>query len=231
MIRLAIVEDDTLYVKQLNEYMASYEKEKKQSFSITVFRDGEDIVENYKAEFDIILMDIQMQFMDGMSAAQMIRERDKGVIIIFITNMINYAVKGYEVDALDYIVKPITYSTFSQKLTRAIDRIHKDDTHYIMIPISGGMHKVDIAGVLYIESQSHTMYYHLPHGTLTSKGRLEDLEKELENFGFYRSNKGYLVNLYHVDGVRDGCCVINGEMLPISRRKKAEFMEKLSNIL
>ena len=101
MIHLAIVEDEQLYIDQLTEYIHRYEAEKKLKFKISVFSDGAEIVEDYKGVYDIIFLDIQMKFMNGMDAAEKIRELDPNVVIIFITNMTQYAVRGYEVDALD----------------------------------------------------------------------------------------------------------------------------------
>ena len=113
MIQIAIVEDEEIYVKQLTEYIRKYQTERGRSIKVTVFGDGEDITENYRGGFDIILMDIQMRFMDGMTAAEKIRQMDQKVIIMFITNMIQYAVRGYEVDAMDYVdwVAPLRDST------------------------------------------------------------------------------------------------------------------------
>ena len=133
MIHLAIVEDEQLYIDQLTEYIHRYEAEKKQKFKISVFSDGAEIVEDYKGVYDIIFLDIQMKFMNGMDAAEKIRELDPNVVIIFITNMTQYAVRGYEVDALDYIVKPVEYFSFSQKFSRALGRIKKDEAVYISI--------------------------------------------------------------------------------------------------
>ena len=121
MIQIAIVEDEEIYVKQLTEYIQKYQTERGKSIKVTVFGDGEDIIENYSGGFDIILMDIQMRFMDGMTAAEKIRQMDQKVIIMFITNMIQYAVRGYEVDAMDYVVKPVEYFSFSQKLDKQLD--------------------------------------------------------------------------------------------------------------
>ena len=85
MYHIAVVEDDKMYAAQLREYLKRYETEKKQKISVTMFSDGEDIVTDYSADFDIILMDIEMTFLDGMSAAERIREKDSGVCIVFIT--------------------------------------------------------------------------------------------------------------------------------------------------
>ena len=101
MIHIAIVEDEAFYVQQIQNYMERYRQESRREISVTVYSDGEDILDNYKGDYDIILMDIQMRFMDGMTAAKNIRKLDDAVVIMFITNMTQYAVQGYEVDALD----------------------------------------------------------------------------------------------------------------------------------
>ncbi len=129
MIKIAIVEDELAYAKQLQEFLLQYEKEMGESFHITTFSDGDEIVHKYKADFDIILMDVEMKFMDGMSAAEEIRKVDTEVVIIFITNMAQYAIKGYAVDALDYVLKPVSYFAFSQRLARAISRMKKRESN------------------------------------------------------------------------------------------------------
>lgn len=120
MIKIAIVEDEQLYAKQLHEYLRKYEKENGEAIEVTIYSDGDQIVEKYQSQYDIILMDIEMKFMDGMSAAEEIRKIDTEVVIIFITNMTQYAIRGYAVDALDYVLKPVSYFALSQRLNRAI---------------------------------------------------------------------------------------------------------------
>ena len=87
MISIAIVEDEEMYAKQLQQFLHQYEKENKEMFDITVYSDGDQIVNKYKSQYDIILMDVEMKFMDGMSAAEEIRKIDTEVVIIFITNV------------------------------------------------------------------------------------------------------------------------------------------------
>ena len=157
MIQIAIVEDEEIYVKQLTEYIRKYQTERGRSIKVTVFGDGEDITENYSGGFDIILMDIQMRFMDGMTAAEKIRQMDQKVIIMFITNMIQYAVRGYEVDAMDYVVKPVEYFSFSQKLDKAVGRMRSEVKEFLTIPIGEGVVKIDIADIYFIEGQRHNV--------------------------------------------------------------------------
>ena len=231
MIHIAIVEDEEIYVKQLMEYIEIYQKESGNEISVKLFSDGEDITEKYRAEFDVILMDIQMRFMDGMTAAEKIRKMDSEVIIMFITNMTNYAIRGYAVDALDYVLKPVTYFAFSQKLDRAISRVKKRENHSISITVSDGVQKLDIVDIYYVASEGHTLLFTTRRELYRSRGRMQDMEDRLGQYGFFRSNKGYLVNMRHIEGVKNGCCIIHGEELLISRARKNEFMEALMDYM
>lgn len=144
MIRIAIVEDEAHYKDQLAEFLRKFEQELGEHIEIATYADGDEFVEDYKAQFDIILMDVQMRFMDGMSAAEEIRKMDSEVVIMFITNMAQYAIKGYEVDALDYILKPISYFQFSQRLNRVIERMKRREAHYMTIKFKGGVKRFQI---------------------------------------------------------------------------------------
>ena len=92
MYRVAIVEDEEEFREQLQLYLKQYETENQVSFQISLFEDGADIIENYKKEYDLILLDIEMPKMNGMSAAEKIRDQDEQVVLMFITNMEQYAI-------------------------------------------------------------------------------------------------------------------------------------------
>ena len=228
MIKIAIVEDELAYAMQLEEYLHRYEEEHKEVFEITRYADGDEIVHKYKSQYDIILMDVEMKFMDGMSAAEEIRKIDTEVVIIFITNMPQYAIRGYAVDALDYVLKPVEYFAFSQRLSRAIARMKKREKKTLLLSIKGGTVRIDVADIYYIESQGHTLILHASSGIYEGTGKMKDMEDELAEAHFFRGNKGYLINLEHVDGVQDGYAVVKKEKLLLSRARRKEFMEALT---
>ena len=124
MIRVALVDDNGFDREKLKEYLERYEKEHHLQFKVTEFTDGEDIVTDYTAEYDLILLDIEMQFLNGMKAAQKIREMDADVPLVFITNMPQYAIDGYKVRALDYVLKPVSYFSLTETLGRALKHIN-----------------------------------------------------------------------------------------------------------
>lgn len=229
MLEIAIVEDEESYRNILCEYLRKYETETEEEIHISVFTDGDEIVENYAAKFDIILMDIEMQFMNGMEAARKIRESDTSVIIIFITNMAQYAIQGYEVDALDYVLKPISYFAFLQRIKRAVGRMKKREEHYINIVSKNGVNKVAISEIGWIESEGHRLTYHAKDQVYESTlHSMKEIEKQLEDYNFYRCNKGYLVNLAHVKAIRDGWAILTNGQVMISRAKKSDFQKALT---
>ncbi len=228
MIKIAIVEDEELYAKQLNEYLRQYERENGEAIEVTIYSDGDRIVDKYQSQYDIILMDIEMKFMDGMSAAEEIRKIDTEVVIIFITNMTQYAIRGYAVDALDYVLKPVSYFALSQRLNRAIGRMRKRESKMIMVNMKGGIVRLNIANIYYIESQGHTLILHTILGDYETSGTMKEMEGKLLDMNFCRGNKGYLINLQHVDGISDGCAIVKDERLILSRARKKEFMEALT---
>lgn len=228
MVRIAVVEDEQVYRNQIVEFLHRYEKENREKLQISVYQDGDGILKEYRAQFDIILMDIQMKFVDGMSAAEEIRRQDAEVILIFITNMTQYAIRGYQVDAMDYVLKPISYFSFCQKIFKAIERLGKRCGEHVTIQVKGGVKRLQASDIYYVESEGHNLIYHTKNGAVVSPGTMKSAEEMLERLHFSRGNKGYLINLEHVEGVKDKCAQINGENLLLSRLGMKKFMQDLT---
>ena len=231
MIRIAIVEDDAGYRRQLQEYLERYQKESGEKFSVKTFTDGDEIAIGYRAEFDIILMDIQMNYMDGMTAAEEIRRLDTEVVIIFITNSQQYAIKGYAVDALDYVLKPISYYSFSQRVDRAISRIQRRSKKYLYISGKNGARKLDCSRILFVEVQGHDLCYHTLDGDISAVGTMKEVEESLDKKVFFRCNKCYLVNLEQVDRLQGDTAMVGGTPVQISRARKKAFMDALNDYI
>lgn len=228
MIRVAIVEDEESYVAILKRYLAKYEEEFEKQLEITVFRDGDEITSTYRAQFDIVLMDIEMRFIDGMTAAEEIRQMDSRVTIIFITNTPQYAIRGYEVGALDYILKPVSYFVFSQKINRAVSKLRRIEKKWITIQVKNGVKRVELSDIYYVESEGHYLKYHTKKETVLSYDIIKTAEVNIADRNFFRINKCYLVNLEYVDGVKERLAVVHGEELLISRSRMKQFMQELT---
>ena len=229
MIRIAIAEDDPQCFAQMERYIGDFGRETGRTFRITHYDNGEDLVERYRPEYDLILMDVEMPFMDGMTAAGHIRGMDPEVVIIFVTNLAQYAIQGYSVNALDYILKPLNYFSFSQRLARCLRYVKKREDAYITVAVKGGALKLEVGDIYYIERLGHQLMFHTRDGIHASSSTLRQMEEALGDKGFVRCNKGYLVNLAHVSGVRDGCAVVRGDKLLISRGRRVPFLDALAD--
>lgn len=231
MIKIALVEDDEHYREKLSGFLKRYEEETKEKLSVSVFSDGLDITEESREVFDIIFLDIQMRHMDGMTAAEKIRDRDKNVILIFITNLAQYAIRGYKVEAMDYLLKPVSYFVFSQELEKAMEKVRERTASYISIAQENGMARIDVSHITYIESQGHAITYHTKKEELQVRDSLKNIEQKLAGKGFSRCNNCYLVNLAYVEKVDKNTVTVFGKELAVSRPRKKDFMEALADFM
>jgi DNA-binding LytR/AlgR family response regulator len=228
MIRIAIVDDEQSMVNELVKYLERYEEEKNEDLKISYFSDGDEIVEQYKAQFDIVFLDIQMRFMNGLETAQAIRKVDQEVNIIFVTNMTQFAMQGYKVDALDYVQKPISYISLAKCISKAIEKVRRNKTKFITVPVKNGAFRIDVSDIYYVESQKHVLVFHTRLGDVKTYGKMIEAEQQLERLNFCRGNKGYLINLSHVIGIKDNQAILRGEQLNLSRTRRNKFMEALA---
>ena len=228
---IAVVEDSAQDRAVLDSYLEKYQQEKNCHFQITHFSDGDEIALGYKGGYDLILMDIEMTFMDGMSAAEEIRRADPEVLIIFITNSPQYAIKGYSVGALDYVLKPVPYFAFSQQLQKAVNQLARRARHYLAVPVDGGMRRLDTAAIYYMESDGHKVCFYTEDGDFIAPGALKAFEEKLANRPFARCNSGYLVNLAQVRGVQQSEVQVGPHTLQISRPRRKAFLAALADYI
>ncbi len=229
-IKIAVVEDSddefSLILYMLNKFFA----EASQPVEIKHYSDALGFLQEYQRDTEIILLDIQLGEDNGIDIAKRIREIDEDVIIIFCTKLAQYAVTGYQVNALDFIVKPFTYEYFSFRLKRALDALDKKNkSSNLMIKTKSGIKKLGLDDILYLDVFGHSLGFHTTSGTLYSWGSLAKYELELNKNGFFRCSNSSLVNSSHIDTIKGKEIVLdNGEILNISRPRHKSFMISLS---
>lgn len=227
MIRVAIVEDDPLHVKQLREYIRKYQTENDTQFHVSTYSMGEAFLNEYSANFDIILLDIQLGRMNGLDVATKIRQADSHASIVFVTSSIQYAIRGYSVNALDYIVKPVKYFKFAQVMKRAVEVNSSIDEKFTTINTKDGVYKVPLKEIYYIESRKHDLCYVTKRGEFVVRGRMADCIEALAPYGFYQVHKSYIVNIKKVEKIGANSCVVHGMEIMIGRAKKKDFMDEI----
>ena len=232
MISIAIAEDEQEAFRKLKQYIDRYGTEHSIDFGITSFSNGMEMLQKYRPEFDIVFLDIEMPLMDGMTLARKQRKIDKIVTIIFVTNMKQYAVNGYEVSALDFIVKPVGYFDFAMKMSRALEAVESRKEVDLTVYTSQSYGRISTKDLLYVEVTGHTLIYHCISGELKGLGTMTEAEEKLAGIPFLRCNNCYLVNPRFIQMVNTNSVRMrNGDELAISRPRKKEFMAKLADWL
>ena len=233
MIRIALVDDEAQHRITLENHLASFFRGKNEAFQCTAFSDALDLFSRYDSSFDIIFLDIDMKLSNGMEAARLIRKIDNQVVLIFETQLAQYAVEGYLVDAVGYLVKPIEFYALSLVMTKALSVLRKNrETRKIIVTEENQKIVIDAADIRYIEVLNHMLIHHTVHGDRRDWNSLNQLEKELAPFSFFRCHRCYLINLRQVTGVDTSKdeVLIGDIYLPISRGKKAALMDELMKL-
>ena len=231
MIRIAMVEDEAAVREQLQGYIQRYTRQYGTEFAVTEFSDGVEILDAYRPVYDIVLLDVEMKHLDGMETARRIRELDRDVVLLFITNMAQYAIKGYAVGALDYVLKPVPYFAFSQQLQKAEEKLRRRARHYLAVPVEGGLRRLDTAQIYYMESEGHRVHFYTEEGEFSAPGALKTFEEKLTDLPFARCNSGYLVNLAQVKSVQQGLAQVGPYELQVSRPKRKSFLAALADYI
>lgn len=230
MIRVAIVEDEEEVASQLTDFFSRMEKENDVKFEIAWYKNAVIFLSDYRPGIDIVLMDIEMPHMNGMEAAKKLREADREVTIIFVTNLAQFALKGYEVKARDFIVKPVKYYGFAMRVGSVVEELKKRSDESVIINTQDGFVRLPIRELNYVESYAHSLTYHFDRGEYESKGResLTDVEEKLQKYGFLRCKSSYLVNLRSIKKVTGNDIEVGDAVIPIGRTKKKEFLTKMA---
>lgn len=230
MIRIAIVEDMEQERIRMKDYVESFFAEKNRKVELFIYSDGKYFLEQYPSSLDLILLDIEMEQLDGLQTAHRIREFDEKVQILFVTRMIQYALEGYSVDAADFLVKPIRYPVFCSRMERVLRRIKANVPRYLLVRQGKEEVYCPVQQITYIESLNKKTIIHQGRETeLQVADPLYILEEKLAQEPFFRCHSGFLVNMSYVQTVSASDVTVDGIRIPVSKYRRKEFMQNLAN--
>ena len=214
-MRIAVCDDEELFRIEfksvLDKVLINAE------YDIDTFSGGSSLYEAFlKNPFDLVFLDIEMPGIDGITLAKRLRAVSENVQIVFLTSHIEYALEGYEVNALRYLVKPVDMNKLSEVLKYIQDK--KNNSRQIMIKQEGEDIVIDISDIIYMESMDKNIRIVTSKSEYITRYNISDYEEELKNSGFLRIHRGYLISLSKVKKIVKNDVVMDGDIsLPVSR--------------
>lgn len=228
--KIAICDDEAIICRLLGGIVGKWAEENNIQVRIETFSSSESFLFTYEEDkqFDVLLLDIEMQGMNGVDLAQIIRQQNKSIQIIFITGYMEYISQGYDVEALNYLLKPVNEEKLFEVLDKAMERISVSEK-VLYIESTGEMIQLPLHSILYAEVDRNYITIHALGGKFTRKQTLKDLEDELDN-RFFRAGRSFLVNLMYIKRTsKTEVELKNGDIIPLSRGLYEEINQAIIN--
>lgn len=233
MLKIAIVEDCDEDAAVLTEHIQRYSNESGYRFEINRIVTVLNFVSDYRPIYDLIFFDIVMPEMNGMEAARRIREIDRSVVLAFITNMAQYAIEGYEVEAAAFIVKPASYEAFREKMIKLVklgEKAHKKAP--LLVGDNYGRNvRIFASDVYYILKDKNYVYFYEADGVYKKREELKLTLPKLKGVPFIQINSGCCVNLDYLDEILLKSVKIKGKEFPVARARRKTFIENYMSYL
>jgi len=231
LIRIAIVEDEPTERDRIKVYLEEIAQEDQTQFDIEQYSSGMAFVMRGMKDYDLVLMDIDMPNLNGIETAKALRKVDQSATLIFVTNMAQYAISGYEVNAIDFILKPVNRYSFAIKIKRAISRTAKKNDNAIQIKMDGTIFLVHMYQIMYLEVDGHYVIFHTTQGDYKEYTTLKLAQKRINSSHFVQCNQSFLINMKYIESVSRESVTVGGTIIYISRKMKTEFMNAVLDFL
>ena len=229
MIQIAIVEDNEQEKDELVRELNAYCADKKTDFKIDLFSDGFAFLDSKRLNYDIVFMDIMMPGINGMDASRQLREIDPDALLVFTTSLAQYAIEGYEVDALDFIVKPLDAAKLGRVLDRAVEKLSQKKGQEIILRIQSSIFvRIAVNDIVYIQAEEHLLTYVTVKERYEVWNSLTSAYSALPSTQFFRLSRSVVINLAFVKGLsKDNVVMKDGTIFPLPRGGKRQFIQAM----
>lgn len=228
-MRIAVVDDERSERSRLRKLIALFAEQSGRVLEVEEYSSGLDFVSDYYYPFDIIFMDVEMPLMDGLECMKTLRKMNSTAVLIFVTRLSQYAIQGYEVDAMDFMVKPVSEANLFLKLGKAIAQAERF-ARKVAVTHNGAVHVIPLESIYYVEGSNQYVVFHTREAELRVHTTLKKAEEKL-GLGFSRCSNSFILNLSCVDRVSANDVVVKGTVLPLSRSRKKQFLNDLNRYL
>lgn len=227
MLRVAICDDNNADLQILYNYLTEFGNTV--PVEITTYHDGSELAEDYKEKntFDLVILDMMMERLNGIDTARCIREVDEDVILLIVTATVEYAIEGYTVNASRYIVKPIEKNEFFRTLHNIFTLLEKRKEAVFSFPSINGYTRIDMDDIYYFESDLRVIHVISKLGTYTYTGKISEVEAQTKEHGFIRIHKSFISNMHHIHNIyKESVTMDNSDVLPLSKHKHKEVQKQ-----
>ena len=232
MLRIAVVDDEAEQRELIESFLARFACEQRREIIVDTYCNGFDFLSVFDQRYDAVFLDIQMPDANGIQVAEEIRVIDQRVKIIFITNLGQYAVQGYAVRAMDFIVKPLEWESFSEKMRLFCRDYDDEQPRFITIHNADGLVRLRTDRILFAELINRKLHVHTLDGDYSVYESLTDFENKLnDDRRFFRCHASAVVSLMYVERVTGNSAIVPGGEVPISKQKRTAFMQALAGQL
>ena len=231
MLAIAVCDDEIIECCTMAKRIKEIMEEMKIPCIIRQFQSGGDLLRALES-FDIIFLDIIMQDLDGMKTAQIFRQKGSDRILIFMSSSKEYVFEAYDVEAFQYLLKPVDDKKLKRVLQRAVFKTERCSQEFIIVSRERQKKKLFLDDIYYFEIKGRVVDVHGAEGIFTYYEQIGELENKLWDKGFFRCHKSYLINLKYVDGYNSQEVIMeNGEKIVIAKRRYEAFCREVLKVM
>jgi len=223
MIRCAICDDEVVFQDRVATGVHEYAHKNKIVFLVECFSSGEDLIRSSRLDYDVYFLDVNMKEINGMQVATKIREKNDKAVIVFVSGYVQYAARGYRVNAIRYLLKTKIDEEFEDCMDAVMEKIRSDDDELLEIRNGTKQILLKVSDILYIENFKRKVLFHMrgdSEKVYEQYAKITELAEELHSLGFIYCHSAYLVNAKKIAEIDQSEFVLSsGERIPISRQK------------
>lgn len=232
MLIIGICDEEPAVRRLLNRYMEKLKQELDEPVQLLSYSSGEKLLRNYQLEIDLLFLEIPFKELSGIEIARRLREIDHNVHVIFLTTRMNHVLEAYEVEASNYLLKPLSYHRFYKEVSDVLAEKSGIWGHYLIEKNNSGIYKIYLKSIKYIETADRHTVIHTEDSNIISQRQMKEHELRLPGKAFVRCHTGYIVNLGYFQSLEGNALrLLTGEHIPVSRKRKAEVSEKVMDFL
>lgn len=228
MVLIAIVDSSREDTQALERLVKDCLDEKGVPCLVHRFDNGIDLIRS-RTVYDLVFMDITLDGMSGLDAAHFLRIVNKEAALVFVTHMVQMAIRGYEVGAVDFIAKPASRPVIDRAVNRVLRKLVSSRNDCFPVKTADYIVWLPADSIYYVEIYDHDLVYHTARGDHRVRGRFKEARERLEGQSFIQCNRSNLVNMRHVQSLHSDHLMVNGVRIPVARSHYREVRQTFLN--